>query len=61
MNNNLPYDWDYFYRRCSNCGCRYHASEGGCDCLEDEEEGIPYEFSEQKKIDEKKNKLLGLA
>lgn len=29
---NVPDDWDCFYRRCESCGRQYHASEGGCDC-----------------------------
>ena len=35
---NVPEDWGSYYRKCSNCGSTYHASEGGCDCLDDEEE-----------------------
>jgi len=29
---NVPDDWDYYWIKCSNCGRRYHASEGGCEC-----------------------------
>lgn len=29
-----PEDWGCFYRTCPDCGARYHASEGGCDCAE---------------------------
>ena len=36
MLSNLPDDWGTHYRNCGYCGKRYHASEGGCDCHEDE-------------------------
>jgi hypothetical protein len=42
---------DSLFRTCFNCGGQYSALEGGCDCLVGEEEGFPYELSEQKKID----------
>lgn len=32
---NVPDDWGNYYYKCDYCGSRYHASEGGCDCLED--------------------------
>lgn len=32
---NVPDDWNCYWRVCSFCGGRYHASEGGCDCLSD--------------------------
>lgn len=32
--DNLPDDWDLYYRTCTFCGGRYHASEGGCGCLD---------------------------
>lgn len=37
--DNVPDDWSMYYCRCSDCGRRYHLSEGGCDCyLERREE-----------------------
>ena len=35
MGWNAPDDWGSYYSKCSYCGSRVHASEGGCDCLED--------------------------
>lgn len=36
----LPDDWGSYYRKCELCGGRWHASEGGCDCVESfDEEG----------------------
>lgn len=32
-----PDDWDNFWRECPYCGARYHASDGGCTCLEEVE------------------------
>ena len=32
---NVPDDWGSYYYKCEYCGGRYHASEGGCGCLED--------------------------
>lgn len=32
--SNLPDDWNSYYRKCDRCGSRYHASEGGCGCLD---------------------------
>lgn len=29
---NTPDDWGCFYRDCTRCGARYHASEGDCEC-----------------------------
>jgi len=37
MGWNVPDDWGSYYSRCSLCGTRYHASEGGCGCTEDKE------------------------
>lgn len=34
---NVPDDWNTYYNRCSYCGKKYHASEGGCDCLDEGE------------------------
>ena len=31
----VPDDWGCYYRTCDECGKRYHASEGGCSCEED--------------------------
>jgi predicted amidophosphoribosyltransferase len=31
---NVPDDWNDYWTVCSECGSRYHASEGGCDCDE---------------------------
>lgn len=36
MPHNVPDDWGNYYFNCSLCGQRYHASEGGCDCIEEE-------------------------
>jgi len=33
--SNVPDDWGMYYERCNRCGTRYHASEGGCGCLDD--------------------------
>jgi len=35
MSWNVPDDWGSYYSNCSYCGSKVHASEGGCDCLED--------------------------
>lgn len=32
---NVPDDWGCYYNKCLRCGSRYHASEGGCGCLDD--------------------------
>lgn len=34
MSENVPSDWHSWWRTCSICGRRYHASEGGCCCLD---------------------------
>lgn len=34
---NVPDDWGCYFTRCSLCGTRYHASEGGCGCTDDQE------------------------
>lgn len=34
MGWNVPDDWGCYYNRCSRCGGRYHASEGGCGCYD---------------------------
>jgi len=31
---NVPDDWGCYYSKCSRCGSRTHASEGGCNCEE---------------------------
>lgn len=33
--NNVPDDWNCWYVKCQRCGRRYHASEGGCVCLDE--------------------------
>lgn len=38
MGWNVPDDWGMYYNTCSNCGSRYHLSEGGCGCWEEEAE-----------------------
>lgn len=35
MGWNVPDDWGSYYNRCSRCGSKYHASEGGCGCMDD--------------------------
>jgi hypothetical protein len=32
--SNVPDNWGMYYRRCDRCGGKYHASEGGCGCLD---------------------------
>jgi hypothetical protein len=34
---NVPDDWNSYWCKCSACGRRYHASDGGCECEEYEE------------------------
>lgn len=36
MSYNVPTDWDHYYNDCTLCGGRYHASDGGCGCVEEE-------------------------
>lgn len=36
--HNVPDDWNMYWYTCSACGSRYHASEGGCECEEAQEE-----------------------
>lgn len=38
--DNVPDDWDCYWYMCSNCGSKYHASEGGCGCFEQEIEDL---------------------
>lgn len=33
--NNVPADWGQYYRNCTRCGARYHASEGGCGACDE--------------------------
>lgn len=33
--DNTPDDWHSYWGKCQYCGRRYHASEGGCDCLDE--------------------------
>jgi len=35
MGWNVPDDWGSYYYNCDCCGSRYHASEGGCGCMDD--------------------------
>jgi len=35
---NVPDDWGMYYVSCSECGKKFHMSEGGCYCCENEEE-----------------------
>jgi hypothetical protein len=37
---NVPDDWNNYYTSCHRCGRRYHASEGGCGCYEEELEEL---------------------
>jgi hypothetical protein len=39
MARNLPDDWDCYWRTCGRCGQEYHASEGGCDCEPEDDDG----------------------
>jgi len=32
-NRNVPDDWNSYYRYCSYCNTKWHASEGGCNCV----------------------------
>jgi len=34
--DNAPPDWDNYWTTCEHCGRRYHESEGGCDCRDDD-------------------------
>jgi len=45
--NNVPDDWNDHYRKCGDCGSRYHASEGGCDCYEEQAERAATEAAEE--------------
>ena len=36
MGYNVPDDWGNYYMNCNLCGQRYHASDGGCDCVTEE-------------------------
>jgi len=47
--SNVPDDWDCYWRTCDRCGSRYHASEGGCGCIEEEEERERDELFERLK------------
>ena len=39
MSWNVPDDWGCYYRTCSECGARYHASEHeGCNCDYDDDD-----------------------
>jgi len=59
--SNYPDDWNSHHIKCWNCGNHFHNSEYGCSCLDDHlEESIPYEFSDQKKIDDLKKQILKL-
>ena len=40
MFNNVPSDWAMYYRTCSYCRTKYHASEGECYKCEELEELI---------------------
>lgn len=40
---NVPDDWDLHWHMCSNCGNKYHASDGGCGCFEQEIEDLQEE------------------
>ena len=37
MGWNTPDDWSSYSSKCEYCGRRTHASEGGCDCLDEAE------------------------
>jgi len=41
MSYNVPDDWGQYFRRCSECGEQYHASEGPCCPPYDEPELPP--------------------
>jgi len=46
---NVPDDWGNYYSYCSTCNTRWHASEGGCNCIECEmcqEYKSPNDFDE---------------
>lgn len=34
--DNAPDDWDSYWTKCADCGTKYHASEGGCDCADED-------------------------
>jgi len=35
MGWDVPDDWGSYYNNCSRCEAQYHASEGGCGCMDD--------------------------
>lgn len=44
---NVPDDWHVYWQTCNLCGYRYHASEGGCDCLERRTEELAAAIGEE--------------
>ena len=55
MSGNRPDDWNAYWRRCSRCGARYHASDGGCEeCVDVTDEEIEDAQSEREYLLEKK-------
>ena len=37
---NVPDDWGNYYISCGRCNRRYHLSEGGCGCYEEDLEAL---------------------
>jgi hypothetical protein len=46
MDSNVPADWGMYYRRCPDCGERWHESEGGHECSGEKPEPDPPEREE---------------
>ena len=38
MSWNTPDDWNAHWRKCPDCGAKWHAADGGHDCPDDEPE-----------------------
>lgn len=58
MGWNVPDDWGMYYTRCSECGSRYHMSEGGCGCWQEEAERRDEETLER--LGDKRCRIDGL-
>ena len=54
--NNVPNDWNCYWNKCSDCGGKYHASEGGCGC---EDEKDDQETGYWKRVQARKARLIG--
>ena len=60
LSGNVPDDWHSYWSRCSSCGNKYHASEGGCPCEDyEEEEEEEVDFSVDATVDGVKYVVAG--